>query len=255
MTSIRTLNLVAAIVHLLVLIVIITLFVSLYHPSYNINTSTYMLTSKTVENSPEEIISLKVVQNMEYILPGLIITFVFITVVFHFIYFGLDKIYKQMMNNENNYIRWLEYALSASVMLIVIGISVGEKSFKIMVCTLFINIVVMFLGDLIEKNIKKSDRSTAIKLTTVAWILYSLIWISLTASFAETVKNNDSSPSFVPAVFVTMFVLFSSFGVVQLYQLIHPNTPYVRIEITYIILSLVSKVLLSLLVSIGIVAR
>jgi hypothetical protein len=182
------------------------------------------------------------------------IMFVAITAIFHFVIYALRKsYYAKALDNENNSLRWAEYAITSTIMMSIIGFTVGLKTFNAMLLILVSNVVLMSLGDLIEKS-KTDARYTAIALTVIGWVLMLVNFSVLGQAFYYTMNEVPGVPSFVPAVFITMLILFGSFGVIQLLFL-GDKIDFVKSEYLYTVLSFVSKTLLVLLVFSGAMAR
>lgn len=249
MVNLKNLNLAAGITHTAVLGGIVAWVVSSYDASSNaIDTSLFR-----IDNSGEQIGLDEVSPSQGWTIVILIILFLLVTIAAHFIYFALTKWYTERIDNENNYARWIEYAISASIMIVLIGFTVGVKSFVDTILIAVMTALTMAMGHYVETALHTKDKKMAIIFTIIGWVLFALVWYIITSAFATTMKSSDV-PNFVPAVFVLMFVLFASFGVVQLVQLIkHPS--YDKIECSYIILSFVAKTLLVFLVTSGLVAR
>jgi hypothetical protein len=186
----------------------------------------------------------------------MVLLFTFITAIFHFVVYGLRKsLYTEMVNKENNWLRWCEYSITATLMIILISISLGTKDFQTILLTAFSNLAVMMLGQVVEKMISEKRFKEAILTTVVAWLLFTSIWAVLTQTFANIISNGADVPDFVWAIFILMFIFFSCFGFVQLLQLCGVFKSYFQVEISYVSLSFISKFLLALLIFWGVLAR
>jgi hypothetical protein len=245
--TLKSLNLAAGLLHATLLVGVSSWLLLKYKPNNNngLTTDLYHITKKD-----QEVVTKEVTETKPFAVVGLIVTFLIVTILAHFLYFALTKWYEGMIRNENNYARFMEYALSATCMIAIIAFTVGEKSFTTLILLCVVNAMVMLLGNIVERSLR-TDRTTSVMATAIAWVLFLTAWSSLTYTFLQ--QNNV--PSFVPAVFVTMVVLFSCFGIVQLVQLISPSIPYWKIETSYVVLSFVAKTILVLLVTSGLVAR
>ena len=187
----------------------------------------------------------------------MLIGFVFITAAVHFlIYMCKDGRYRSYLDKKNNPLRWIEYAITSTLMLIAIGFSVGIKEINTIVLIAVTNVITMLMGDLVEKvtNERRTDKYIQRVLTSVGWLLMLLNFGIIISTFIRTKDNNKQMPSFVAPLIGTMLVLFSSFGVVQLLYTSEIIT-FIQSEIIYTILSFVSKVLLVGLVFGGIAGR
>lgn len=80
----------------------------------------------------------------------------------------------------------------------------------------------------------------------LGWVPYLFAWVPLLHSFFWTVQNAQEGtgpPSFVYAIVISQFVLFSLFGLAQFSLLVRVNGPdwYYLGEWSYLLLSLVAK--------------
>jgi hypothetical protein len=251
------LNLAAFILHLCVFVGVLIWILSSYNAeSPGIPTSLFSLvpmgsdgTIKIQQTAPDA----------PWAIPVLILVFEAVTLFAHFVYFVFPTWYEGMLDKSNNWARWVEYAISSSLMVAIIALSVGVRSFDTIITICLINCVVMLMGDLIEKQLAaKTDPSgqSARASTILAWTLFFTVWYNLAASFTRIVEDSDSKvPAFVSAVFVCMLLCYGSFGVVQAVQLSGGLTDYRKVESTYITLSFVTKIILSFLVVSGMIAR
>lgn len=251
MSTPPTLNLAAGILHCIIGVIVAVWWSTT--PNRGKGVSTSMYTAQTVNST---VVLKKDFDDVYGLVIALILAIVFITACFHFVLYGLkNSLYKKMIGQKNNFMRWVEYAITSSMLILVLLFSIDQKQLDSIILITIMNVVVMLMGNLIEKSIKDGDRFNAIFLTTLAWILFAGILFITSRCFNNTMQNNKSIPPFVPAVFGAEMVMLISFGCVQLYQLIHPKTNYEKIEKTYIFLSFISKSLLALIVTAGSIAR
>lgn len=188
----------------------------------------------------------------------LVILFVFITAIFHYTVYGLRNItYKDMINSSNNWLRWVEYCITSTIMIVLISLSIGLKDFGLFIMMIVSNMVIMMMGHIVERLlVDDKQRSLSILATVAAWLLFAAIWGILTKTFVS-LASRGNMPKFVWAVYILMFIFFSSFGVVQLVQVAggYNSKNYAVVEISYVSLSFISKVLLALLLFVGIISR
>jgi len=183
------------------------------------------------------------------------IAFVVITALFHFAIYAIrKKYYARAMTNRKHPLRWIEYSITATIMILLIALTVGCKSFSVLALLMVCTVVTMLLGLAIERCVVNDDASTARLLTGMGWLLTALSFVVLGKVFIQTMTSNKNTPAFVPAVFVSMLVLFASFGVVQAIY-ISGKVTFVRAEYAYVVLSFVSKTLLVMLLFSGVMAR
>lgn len=250
-----SLNLSAGIVHTLVGLVFTGVAVSSFDNDNNntIDTSLWLVKPTGGDGNMNSVTTDEVVGTNTLSLVVLIILFVFITAIFHFVAFALRKsLYTSMINNDNNWLRWLEYSVTATIMIAIISLSTGVKEFSTLVQGMVMNVVVMILGYVVEKLIKDDKRTLAFIVTLAAWILFAGIWAFITQAF---VISASKAPIFVIAIYILMSILFVSFGVVQGCQLGKVYKDYSSVELSYIVLSFTAKILLAFLLFVGLFSR
>jgi Heliorhodopsin len=172
---------------------------------------------------------------------------------------GVFQWYKKNLKLEINYIRWYEYALSSSVMVVVIAALCGITDGPIIVLLFSLNAMMNLFGLLMEKEnswlkqfMGKNYKTdwTAFVFGTIAgiipWIIMgtyffvSLARLGEVSDLPENVKNTLNTVRFIfPALFI-FFNLFAINMVLQ-YKGIGKWKDYLFGEKAYVILSLVAK--------------
>jgi hypothetical protein len=194
---------------------------------------------------------------------GLIITFVFFTAFMHFFYAVLGSSYNNLIHRKNNYFRWIEYAISATIMIIIVAISSGVKDLDVILMIVCVIPALMLIGNTVEVALAAGSPIGGVLSGTIAgWLILGGVFLVLLRSFADSMMTASDSgyevPKFVPAVVGVTLLLFASFGVVQILQMTGfyaKRGGYPAVEMSYIVLSFISKALLALLVASGLVAR
>ena len=206
----------------------------------------------------------------------LMILFFVVTALFHIIYASdFNGLYTDMIEKQNNMLRWIEYSISSTLMINVISRLAGVNNQNTLKLITAGNVCVMLQGNVTEV-ILADDRisSDSEKLKRVlipqitAWVIYITIWNVIIETFTKTLNDVENGinaggqeevkiPKIVKTIVYIQLAFFTLFGVVQLYQLFTLVKPqyklnYIWIEMFYNILSLVSKVLLGLLLAFGI---
>lgn len=231
--------------------------------SNGVDTSTYIITTntdtpcagKTIQQGTQSIClsTDEIVGSNVWMVMGLILTFVFITALFHLALVMARKRYNVLVDDKNNYVRWIEYAVTATLMVVVINIITGNKDFITILLSALVNVCVMACGYVVDHCMKNNDRSTAAIVTGLGWALMAIEFVPIIVAFAYTARLPDVPP-FVPWVFGLMLALYSCFGVVQALY-VAGRVEYRTAEISYISLSFTTKALLALLVTGGVVSR
>jgi len=190
---------------------------------------------------------------------NLISAFFLITSLFHLFYaLDINKIYSNSILNGTNPFRWLEYSLTATIMILIIALSATVQIFDTLLSLLVITVAIMLLGNCIEIMIKQKEFFIAKMLTFIAWILQVFVFVIIGKQFVSTIKSVNEElkketdptqiPDFVYAILGTQLIFFSSFGFIQLFQLFKAERGkpqnYLTVERNYHILSLISKLTL-----------
>jgi len=145
-----------------------------------------------------------------------------------------------------NPVRFYEYALSSSVMIVLIGMLTGIWDLGAIILIFALNGTMNLFGIMMEYHnyyTKKVDW-TAFIYGSVAGVVP---WIVIFWYFYGAVNSGDQGPpGFVYVIIPTLFVFFNIFAVnmVLQYKKVGPWRDYVYGERVYIILSLAAKSLL-----------
>ncbi len=148
--------------------------------------------------------------------------------------------YESNLRRGRNYARWIEYSISASVMLILIATLSGIWGLAAVIGLFAANSAMILFGLLQEKDHEPGGDMTAFWFGTliglVPWLVIGVYLLS-----------GGDPPGFVYGIYVSLFVLFSSYGVNQWlqYRRIGRWRDYLFGERAYILLSLVAKSLLA----------
>src|ERR1035437_2462931 len=83
----------------------------------------------------------------------LVASFLFISALFHFIIVTpkFNKIYNEQLNKGMNMFRWYEYAISSSVMIVLLAVLFGIYDIGALILIFFLNAVMNLFGLLMEK--------------------------------------------------------------------------------------------------------
>jgi hypothetical protein len=160
-----------------------------------------------------------------------------------------------ILKNKVNYVRWIEFSLSSSVMLWMLAMLCGVTELRSLISLMIMNVTLMMLGWMIEKRkAEGASRREIISLLVIAWGVFAAQWVQLTMSFFTIVADGTTKPpDIVYSIIGIQFALFSSFGILQvLYCFDVIGFP--NYEAGFIGLSLGSKSLLSWLVYGGVIS-
>jgi len=157
------------------------------------------------------------------------------------------KSYEKNLLLGINKVRWFEYALSASVMMIAISLLSGIYDLGSLVMIFSLDALMNLLG--LAMEVHNSGQNKVNWLTyilgciagVVPWLVFG-IYVYGAREF-----GGGNIPDFVYWIYVSIFLFFNSFAVnmVLQYMKIGPWKDYLYGERVYIILSLVAKSLLA----------
>lgn len=146
-----------------------------------------------------------------------------------------------------NRVRWFEYALSASVMMLAISFLSGIYDLASLVMIFTLDAIMNLLGLAMEEHNQGSSK--------VNWFTYILgclagviPWVAFGIYvYGATEFGGGNIPDFVYWIYVSIFLFFNSFALNMFlqYKKIGPWKDYLYGERAYIILSLVAKSLLA----------
>jgi len=177
----------------------------------------------------------------------LIALFFFLSAFFHFyIASAYNKRYNSDLKLGINKARWVEYSISASVMMVAIAMLVGVYDFSSLLMLFTLTAIMNLTGLVMEVHNQTTKKTNWLSYYIgcfagiIPWVVIAFyLWLGAT--------NGSPAPTFVYWIFVSIFVFFSCFAVNMAlqYKKIGPWKNYLYGERAYIILSLVAKSLLA----------
>jgi hypothetical protein len=183
-------------------------------------------------------------------------SFLLISGIFHFIIaFPYKDKYVSDLKKGINKLRWYEYAISSSLMIVLISSLFGVRDVAVFVLIALANAAMNLFGldmELLNGGEDKTDKKT----NWLPFIFGSVIgiapWLAI-AFYIGVNPNLDAVPGFVWAILVTYFLAFNTFPVNMFlqYKGIGKFKNYLYGERGYIVLSLVAKTILTWLVLFG----
>lgn len=183
----------------------------------------------------------------ELSLPWLIAIFFFLSAGFHLaIATVYNKHYNRNLKLGINKARWIEYSLSASVMIVAIGMLVGIYDFASLIMLFALIAIMNLLGLVMEVHNQTTDRTNWLSYW-VGCLAGAVPWLVVALYMWLGAHEGSRAPAFVYWIFVSIFVFFSCFAVnmVLQYKKVGPWKNYLYGERVYIILSLTAKSLLA----------
>ncbi len=153
-----------------------------------------------------------------------------------------DSYKTQLLKCRNPY-RWLEYSLSASIMIVLIAMLVGINDIAALLALVGVNASMIGFGWMQERYEPPGAGLGPFWIGCVAGILP---WIAIAVYLAGP-GANQHAPGFVYGIFFSLFVFFNCFAVNQWlqYKKVGKWSDYLVGERAYVTLSLIAKSLLA----------
>jgi hypothetical protein len=154
--------------------------------------------------------------------------------------------YTALLTRGINKVRWIEYALSASIMMVAIGLLVGIYDLSSLVMMFALVAIMNLMGLVMEVHNQTTPKTN--------WLSY---WVGCLAGVVPWMvvafymwlgaHEGSPAPTFVYWIFVSIFVFFNCFALNMAlqYKKLGPWKNYSYGEFGYMILSLVAKSLLA----------
>ncbi len=165
----------------------------------------------------------------------------------------LNDIYARDLEKGINKFRWFEYALSSSIMIVLIATLFGIYDIASLILIFLVNASMNFFGLVMEQLNSGKDKQN-VKWSPFVWGSIAGIapWIVIFIYMFGT-GNFDMVPWFVWAIVGTYFVAFNTFPINMIlqYKKVGKWKDYLYGERVYIILSLAAKSILAWLVLFG----
>lgn len=218
-----------------------------------------------------------VLENTEIIdLKYIVVGFFSITSIAHLLYatdfFGKGWYSKQVLGFGWNPFRWIEYSLSAGLMVYLISAVSGTKDQVSAVSAALITPGLMINGFTTERELRQNelhrwsigkghkpevDPFIVASNLVPAWFLFGVKWYIILSNYSKLVKEAKDAgkpldPSVTFMVFSQLF-FFALFGIIQTYQVYRWTTSkkgreepaFIQYEKAYIVLSAVAKLFLA----------
>jgi len=152
---------------------------------------------------------------------------------------GINGWYVDNLRHGRNYARWIEYSLSSSLMIVVIAQLTGITDVAALIAIFGVNASMILFGLLQEHDHQPGGSMLPFWLGCVAGIVP---WLAIFV-YAWSPGLAGTPPAFVIAIFISLFVFFNCFAVVQWaqYKPVGRYRNYLSGERAYIVLSLVAK--------------
>ena len=151
--------------------------------------------------------------------------------------------YEADLRRGRNRFRWLEYSVSATIMVLLICFYAGITGISAVIAIAGANVSMILFG-WVQETVNPPGRSSTTMLPFwCGCVAGAAPWIALTVNFVGA----DQVPGFVYGIFVSLFAFFISFAVNQWlqYRQVGRWASYAYGEKAYLVLSLVAKSVLA----------
>ncbi len=176
------------------------------------------------------------------------------------------KSYKKSIRQKFGWWRWLDYTVSASIMIVVIGIYCAISDTSLLSMLGLTEAAVILIGAASEWALSKSVNEEKMEgvgaegaklkngknpmfilarfLLVLAFGLFTLMWVPILSTFFISISSAENVPAVVYIVVFAYPFSFLAFGLVSLQIYRKRMKNYMWYEFNFILLSLVTKVLL-----------
>ncbi|MGZ8785645.1 MAG: heliorhodopsin HeR [Acidimicrobiia bacterium] len=166
--------------------------------------------------------------------------FLFLSAFFHFLIASVAAgRYRDQLSRGQNHFRWIEYALSSSVMIVLIAMLPGITNIAALIALFGVNAGMIFFGSVQERYEEPGGSLWPFWMGSALGIVP---WIAIGLYLASP-GSEAQPPGFVYGIFFSLFVFFNSFALTQWaqYKQVRRWKNYLTGERTYILLSLLAK--------------
>jgi len=183
--------------------------------------------------------------------------------------------YLKSLKEGHNPIRWIEYGISASIMVYIVSIVSGVRDINAIIPIVGANAATMYTGYISEEAILRGDFDSAFHSIVLGWVLQISIYLSIFRKFSSLIgqirgiedppgTKKYKIPPWLFFVIIPTFLYYGSFGVVaslwyskakKTYLATGKLPDYRPTEKLYLYLSLFSKLFLGLYLAFGYTQR
>lgn len=195
-----------------------------------------------------------IINNFDATIAYWVVAFSALSALFHFIAaFPARGFYEKNIQNGRNPLRWVEYSLSSTVMILILMLLSGLTALSALIGVAFANISMILFGWIMEiMNPPERGRTqwTAFVFGCIAgigpWVaLYGTLFLNL----EQLGVSYSEIPTFVWAILFVQFLFFNSFAINQAWQFSSKNgDAYYNGERGYIFLSWTAKTVLAIMI-------
>ena len=166
--------------------------------------------------------------------------FLFLSALFHLMLSTTGaNAYRRQLSSGQNQFRWVEYALSSSLMIVLIAMLTGISDVAALLGLFGVNAGMIFMGAVQERYESPGGSLWPFWLGCVLGVVP---WLAI-GVYLFSPGSAAEPPGFVYGIFFSLFVFFNSFAFVQWaqYRQLGKWADYLRGERAYVLLSLLAK--------------
>jgi hypothetical protein len=168
--------------------------------------------------------------------------FVLLSAAAHFLLVlpGIFNWYARNLQRQRNDARWIEYSLSASLMIVLIAMLTGIGDIAALIALFGVNASMIFFG-LVQEHYARPGSGSLLPFW-LGCIVGAVPWVAIGVYFA-TPGSSANPPAFVYGIFFSLFAFFNVFALNMWlqYKRMGPWRDYLFGESVYILLSLTAK--------------
>lgn len=173
-----------------------------------------------------------------------IVAFLLLSSFFHLVIStGYNRQYNEDLKGGINRLRWYEYSLSASTMMVAIAMLVGIYDLGSLIMVFGLTAIMNLLGLVMEVHNQTTKKTNWLSYY-IGCVAGAIPWLVVGLFFWSANKYGTGEiPTFVYWIYVSIFLFFNAFAInmVLQYKKIGPWKDYTYGEKVYVILSLVAK--------------
>jgi hypothetical protein len=153
---------------------------------------------------------------------------------------GVFGWYRRNLERGRNDARWIEYSVSASIMIVLIAMLTGISDAAALIALFGVNASMILFG-LVQEHAGRPSEGSLLPFW-LGCIAGAVPWIAI-ALYVASPGTAASPPGFVYGIFVSLFVFFNVFALNMWlqYRRIGPWRDYLFGESVYVLLSLTAK--------------
>jgi hypothetical protein len=143
--------------------------------------------------------------------------------------------------------RWYEYSISASLMIVLIAMLAGIWDLAALIALFGVNAAMVLFGLVMERVNGPDEDNPDRRPFLYGCIAGAVPWIAIGAQIVLADSNGEGVPTFVVAIFISLFVLFNCFAINMAlqYRRVGRWRSYLFGERAYIFISLTAKSVLA----------